>query len=354
MKNGKILYINHTISGLYGGSVFAKRNLDSLKALCGEDNVVVYSLTHWRLNFGNIFKQLKSAFQHKYHVMQIIENENIDTIFVDFSRMGSLCADIKRKSPHIKIVMYFQNIELQYTYNAMKTTKRLHWFYSIIMSYWNELLACKYSDKIIVLNLRDANLLRRIYGRKTNAIIPISISDAYDVMLPDSESENRPFTILFVGSLFYANVHGIIWFVKKVMPMFPDIELEIVGKDMHEIQAQVKRANVKIYSDVPSLQEYYQYADLVVLPIFTGGGMKVKTAEALMYGKTIIGTPEAFCGYDYHPEIGKICTNKHEFCDAINYYLSRGRKRFNTASRDLFLTKYSFDSTLEKFRNILS
>jgi glycosyltransferase involved in cell wall biosynthesis len=348
---------------MYGGSVFAKRNIDSLEAVYGEKNVVVYSLTQEMLSDGNIFKRIKlllqgyiihSAFQQKYHVMKIIENENINAIFFDFSLMGKLCKDIKRRYPRVEIIMYFQNIEIQYIFNQIKTTKKFHRFYWVILIYWNELLSCKYSDKIITLNSRDANLLRKLYGRKTDAIIPISISDVYNIRLPDSKPKNRPFTILFIGSFFYANVQGIIWFVKKIMPLFPNVELEIVGKDMHEIQEQARRPNVKIYSNVPSLQEYYSHADLVVLPIFTGGGMKVKTAEALMYGKTIIGTPEAFCGYDFHPEIGKMCIKKGEFYDAINYYLSRKTERFNIASRNLFLTKYSFDSTLKEFMHILS
>jgi len=35
----------------------------------------------------------------------------------------------------------------------------------------------------------------------------------------------------------------------------------------------------------------------VILPIISGSGMKTKTAEALMYGKSIIGIKEAFEGY---------------------------------------------------------
>ena len=33
---------------------------------------------------------------------------------------------------------------------------------------------------------------------------------------------------------------------------------------------------------------FYQNAELMVMPIFSGSGMKVKTAEALMYGKFLM------------------------------------------------------------------
>ena len=38
-------------------------------------------------------------------------------------------------------------------------------------------------------------------------------------------------------------------------------------------------------------------AALVIAPIFDGSGMKTKVAEALMHGKHVVGTPEAFSGY---------------------------------------------------------
>lgn len=46
------------------------------------------------------------------------------------------------------------------------------------------------------------------------------------------------------------------------------------------------------------MAEYIYNADFLIAPIFEGSGMKLKTAEALMYGKTVFGTTEAFEGYD--------------------------------------------------------
>lgn len=43
--------------------------------------------------------------------------------------------------------------------------------------------------------------------------------------------------------------------------------------------------------------------------------MKTKTAEALMYGKTIIGTKEAFEGYVLDEKAMKLCSNAQEFID---------------------------------------
>ena len=43
-------------------------------------------------------------------------------------------------------------------------------------------------------------------------------------------------------------------------------------------------------NNVDCLETWYEKADVVISPIFLGSGMKTKTAEALMYGKPILGT----------------------------------------------------------------
>jgi hypothetical protein len=92
----------------------------------------------------------------------------------------------------------------------------------------------------------------------------------------------------------------------------------------------------------------------MVSPIFKGGGMKVKTCEALMYGKNIFGTSEAFIGYEIdYDKVGALCNTKEEFIDTINNYCSTKREKFNEYSRKCFLENYSFDATLEKFEKLL-
>ena len=39
---------------------------------------------------------------------------------------------------------------------------------------------------------------------------------------------------------------------------------------------------IELHGSAPSLEAFYARADFVIAPIFTGGGMKVKIAEALI------------------------------------------------------------------------
>lgn len=71
-----------------------------------------------------------------------------------------------------------------------------------------------------------------------------------------------------------------------------------------------------------------------------------------MHGKYIIGSQEAFTGYDMSAEEATECNTAEEFISAINSF-SRPTK-FNKASYDLYLEKYSFESSLKLFKKALN
>lgn len=97
--------------------------------------------------------------------------------------------------------------------------------------------------------------------------------------------------------------------------------------------------NIEIHGFIENLQTFYSEANAVVMPIKIGTGMKVKVAEALMFGKSIIGTPIAFEGYEFDKEIAKLCNSEKEFIDFLNNHQV---PKYNNKSRKLFLEKYSF------------
>jgi hypothetical protein len=84
-----------------------------------------------------------------------------------------------------------------------------------------------------------------------------------------------------------------------------------------------------------------------------GGGMKTKTAEALMYGKTIFATSESLQGYDINEKTGKQCNTAGEFIDAIHRHIGSNAPKLNTRARQLFLEKYSTTSTMNIFKQLL-
>jgi glycosyltransferase involved in cell wall biosynthesis len=114
---------------------------------------------------------------------------------------------------------------------------------------------------------------------------------------------------------------------------------------------------------VEDLADLYRRADFVVAPIFSGGGMKVKTAEALSYGKTVVGTPEALRGYEVtEGREAFIRKDADGFVEAIRSLYPEGgaspcgtgdgRLGYNRAARELFEQRHSTEAAWKGFAEL--
>ena len=154
--------------------------------------------------------------------------------------------------------------------------------------------------------------------------------------------------------LFAPNNEGLLWFVKNVVPQV-NINLKVVGKGMEKLKAEEEALHdLEIIGSVPDLAPYIIEADIMILPIFKGSGMKVKTCESLMFGKNILGTDEAFEGYDAdYDRIGGKCNTADDFIMKIKEFEASPRPRFNAYSRQLYLERYSEPTLVENMKNVL-
>jgi glycosyltransferase involved in cell wall biosynthesis len=160
---------------------------------------------------------------------------------------------------------------------------------------------------------------------------------------------------LFVGGNFYANRAGISWFVQRVVPQI-NIKICIVGHGFEAYRAELEReGKVQVVGAVGELADWYHNAQFVIAPIFDGSGMKTKVAEALMYGKKIVGTPEAFSGYeDVINRAGWCCASAEEFVAAIDSAQSLVTQAFYPELRSLYEQKYSFPAAVSRLAAVLS
>lgn len=359
----KLLFISLTHTQFCtGGSQCSKRNLESLKYILGEYNIIdVYQLVPYNkknlflffIRLYYIFKGYMGGLTNRRvrEILDLIKQNNYSDIFVDSSLLGLITKKIKKIYPDIKIYTYFHNCEVDFLKQSIIINKDYLKFYWILLAYINEKIACKYSNKISVLNKRDFDAILKYYKKKADYIIPITLGTSYFPSESYIKEKNENKVGLFIGSYFYGNVQGIKWFCEKVLPNI-DIVFYIAGSGMENLRNDlILNPKIKLFNNVKDLSPLYEKADFVVLPILSGSGMKVKTAESLMYGKYIIGTPESFVGYDINDDVARVCESPQDFINAISSLTLKSK--FNQASYDLFLKKYSFNSSIELFKKMI-
>ncbi|MCX4351396.1 MAG: glycosyltransferase [Lachnospiraceae bacterium] len=350
-----------------GGGVKASlEHLRLLQTCCGKENVQVCACLMPKemvvTDSAKIFKREDSNFKlliaalfgckvylpwHEKDIVQFINVYSPDLLVVDFSLLGRL---IRLKHSY-KTIVFYHNIEADY---ALNKVKKEGVFY--IPSYWaskmNDRWAAK-ADRVICLNRRDSNRLNECYGRKADLLIPITFKDDFD---QSRTVMNYKKEILFLGTCFPPNQYSIEWFITEVMPLLHNITLNIVGKGFEEKKEEYEQhENVRVIGTVQELAPYYYAHCAVVQPIKYGAGMKVKTAEAMMYGRRIFASDEALEGYDVDGISGITrCNTAIEYADAINKYFEIGDfKSYEKGVRNLFLEKYETGQVVAKFRSLL-
>lgn len=360
----RVLFIRYKKSGgiLDGGEQVAEMHHNALVQLAGKDCVDTYFL-HSQDKKRSLMDYLRGIlyFPFNYHFgmtpkkarLLCAKAQAYDIVFIDRSVFGIIAKKLKESDYKGRIVVFFHNIEALYFDSKISKSNPLR---SVIIrcADRNDAYSCQYADKVITLNTRDDNALFERYGRHADALIPIAFSDKYNVTKPDEALTRTKPDCLFIGSNFAPNNEGLLWFVKNVLPHV-DIHFKVVGKGMEQLKDEEEALrDIDVTGSVPDLTPYIIDADLMILPIFKGSGMKVKTCESLMFGKNILGTDEAFEGYDAdYDRIGGKCNTADEFIGKINEFIASPKPRFNTYSRQLFLGRYSETTLFESFKKVL-
>ena len=286
-------------------------------------------------------------------VLKRISDKYFDYVFINTSMHGRLASRIKRINPSCKVITFFHDIEICFVWSGIKNTKNLGAFLTLLATYYNEKKALKFSDITICLNKRDAAEMEKHYGCRPTLLLPISLRDRYDADKLFIKKSGRK-TALFVGSNFYPNYYGIKWFIENVIH-YIDVDLLVVGANFEKSRRELEiYPNVKVIGTVDDIDYYYYHSDFLVSPIFAGGGMKTKTAEALMFGKYIFGTDESFVGYNLDCEkIGGLCNTAEEFVEKINRFCQLDKGVYNEYARKQFLEYYEYTVALKNFKTVL-
>jgi glycosyltransferase involved in cell wall biosynthesis len=150
------------------------------------------------------------------------------------------------------------------------------------------------ADLVLVFKREDEQLLRRL-GVSTEVMV---IDPWLDPPLPAEPA--TPPQVLFAGAMWRReNSDGAAWLLREVWPtvlqQVPDAELVVAGAGpSDEVTALAAAAHgVQVTGEVPDLLPYYARASMFVAPMFVGGGLKFKVAQAMLCGLPAVVTENA-------------------------------------------------------------
>ena len=370
------------VSMKFETNIGAKVHRSILEEFYGKENIFVIDLrprTYERRENYVCFGKYKNVFDriHRWiqgntmcisnriidEICRLVKETNAELVFFENSTFGNLIRKIKRMSPQTRVVCFYHDIDAD-LFRQRNKRGRLQDKIEGNISIKQEEVCQKYTDVNIVFNHRDAKLYEKYYGKKPEYQVPLSsyiqdLDKEFVNMSPSSEDDKKK--LLFVGSKYYPNVDGIRWFYKNVLPgLNNQIELNIVGRGTEFLGTEFTDNRVHVLGTVDNVFQYLYEADIFIAPLFSGGGMKAKSIEAISLGKCFVGNDESLAGFweemddTVKNQVIFNCATAEDWIQTINMLSEQKIYKFNLALYEIFLKKFSYERTKEDFRRILN
>lgn len=196
-----------------------------------------------------------------------------------------------------------QNIEHEIWQRIASNAKGIKKIYLEILT--KRLLAFEKSainqyDLSVPITLRDEHQLDLLGNTKPSLAIPTGVDFSHQINA-DADFEMNLFSI---GALDWApNQEGLLWFLEKCFPSiiekFPDIRFKIAGRNAPDwLVEKLKHPLIDFLGEIDDASVYIRQNGIMVVPLLSGSGMRVKIIEGMSNSKPIVTTSIGCEGID--------------------------------------------------------
>lgn len=146
----------------------------------------------------------------------------------------------------------------------------------------------------------------------------------------------------FASMDWLPNIEAVDWLMSEVWPLVQKkdrrLKLVLAGRGMPGRFSRLQSAQVEVQEHVPDSKQFYKDYDIMLVPLWSGSGLRIKLVEGLAYGKPIITTSIGAEGIPY--EQGRhllIADTAQDFAEAmVSLSLDAARRQaFQKEARQL-------------------
>ena len=177
-------------------------------------------------------------------------------------------------------------------------------------------------------------------------VVPIGVDCAAIRPLNIAKEPGR---LLFLGPLNWPpNAEAVMWFAREILPAIrrqcPQAKLRVVGdRAPRQLRKMALTAGIEMVGYVADILPELAAAQVMVVPLRAGSGLRVKILTAMAAGLTVVSTPVGYSGICAAPnEQLLVADTADEFAAAVISLLNDPnlRNRLEKAGRRLAETEY--------------
>lgn len=271
----------------------------------------------------NIARYYSDRFENE--LIQTLKKEKYDVVILETLYMLGYI-DTIRKHSESKIIFRSHNLESEIWKDLSKSSKGLKKFYfnhcaEKLLDYEKSKLGTY--DLLVPISKQDFEKYRRINSDDLNAIIPVGI-DLYKYKSKFEKTQSLV-KLGYIGSLDWKpNLEGLIWFFEsmwaKLKSKFPDLEFHLAGRNLGTSLNLSSYKDVIYHGEVDSAIDFLSDLDIVIVPLLSGSGIRVKILESMAMGKIVLATEKALEGIPIEQNKNAFVFNDVEdIMNALNY-----------------------------------
>ncbi|MHC1708295.1 MAG: glycosyltransferase family 4 protein [Bacteroidales bacterium] len=123
---------------------------------------------------------------------------------------------------------------------------------------------------------------------------------------PVTVKKSPDLTVFYLAAMNWApNAEGLKWFLNKVWPIVaskvPGASLRLAGRHMPGWILQKHYPGVEVVGEVIDSWKFFLENSFMIVPLFSGSGVRIKIIEGMLAGKAIISTTLGASGIDCIP-----------------------------------------------------
>lgn len=172
-------------------------------------------------------------------------------------------------------------------------------------------------DAVAAISKPDATYINSLVPGKADVTLSYFQWDNSSIL-----ASEKPLLVRYIGALDWEpNIQGVKWLVNDVWPLvyrdLPEAKLEIAGRNTLDRVYNLQNESVHILGEVDNASHYMQEASVLVVPLFSGGGIRIKLIEAASLKKAIVATPKAIEGLSFSTRAIRVEETPVKFAAAL-------------------------------------
>jgi len=252
----------------------------------------------YNLLFSNIPYNAKRFISKTYKskLIDILKKKTFDIVHLEGLYLYPYISSIRKNSEAL-IAFRAHNVEQEIwkrtVRNQSPSIKRVYNRILSLRMQRFEKKSLKNVDLLVPLTERDGYILDFLGNRSPVHVAPIGI-DIEELKVSNTQPPHN--TVYYIGALDWTpNQEGLLWFVEKVWGLvlkeYPEAQFHIAGRNAPaSLKHKLNRKNIIFHGSVENAHDFVQQYNIMITPLLTGSGMRVKLIEAMAFRKPIVST----------------------------------------------------------------